>query len=196
MSSQPLRTPSESRLPLVVCKFGGTSVANADRIRTVVDLITETARDARCVAVVSALGGVTDLLLDAVGEALDRTGRHKAIVRELRERHTGVLGELCSPAELAGVETRLDGLWNDLGELLDGVYLLRECTGRTRDAISGVGELASAPIVAAALRDAGVTARDHDARDLALDPVDLYRLTEPGMRRRGLGLGCRTLRDY
>jgi len=158
-----MNSPSQPR-PVLVFKFGGTSVATAERIRRVVDLVCAAPGTARRVVVVSALGGVTDALIRAIDEALARTGRHREGLEALRQRHEAVADALVPAAEQETLRATLDACWQDLGELLDGVYLLRECTRRTRDAVIGIGERASAPLVAAAFRAAAADALALDAR--------------------------------
>ncbi|MFQ5571669.1 MAG: bifunctional aspartate kinase/homoserine dehydrogenase I [Rhodothermales bacterium] len=152
--------------PVEIFKFGGTSVASPDRIRRVVELVQGASDAARCVVVVSALGGVTDDLIRAVDDALARTGRHPEMLNAVRRRHEDAVEALAVPEEQAILRSVLEACWQELGELLDGVYLLRECTRRTRDAIMGMGERASAPLVAAAFRAAGSEALALDARTL------------------------------
>lgn len=146
-----------------VYKFGGTSVATAERIRRVVELVLDEPESVRRVVVVSALGGVTDRLIGAIDAAVGRTGEHQAILAEIRARHDAAVTSLVLPGEREGVIEHLGGRWRELSELLDGIYLLRECTLRTRDAIIGMGERLSAPIIAAAFRAAGAPASAHDA---------------------------------
>ena len=137
-----------------VDKFGGTSVATPERIRRAVQLVRDAEAD-RNVVVVSALGGVTDQLLDLIEEALDRSSEHQSLLETLRARHAEAARELAAPDDADVLQERLDGLWQELGELIDGIFLLRECTDRTRDAITSMGERASALLVAAAFRAAG-----------------------------------------
>jgi len=145
--------PSNNRIHIY--KFGGTSVATTDRIRQVVQLVENEPDDILRIVVVSALGGVTDQLIQAIDEALARTQAHSGIVTEIRERHEAIIESLVSERERAAIHIEMGIRWSELGELLDGVFLLRECTLRTRDAIIGMGERLSAPIVAAALRATG-----------------------------------------
>jgi aspartokinase/homoserine dehydrogenase 1 len=149
--------------PVHVAKFGGTSVGTPERVRRVVELATAESPAHRRVVVSSAFGGVTDRLLEAVGAAVGRTGRHRPILRELRERHAAALHALAPEAERETLSRDLDALFTELGELLYGVYLLRECTPRFRDAIVSAGERAAVPIVAAAFRQAGHAAVALDA---------------------------------
>ena len=146
--------------PPLVSKFGGTSVGSPERIRRVVDLVTAADGDGRRVVVVSALGGVTDDLIAALDAALAREG-HEARVDAIRARHAEAVDALVAEPEREAVRAHLEARFRALGELLDGVSLLREATPRTRDAVVGIGERLSAPLVAAAFRAAG-----HDAAAL------------------------------
>ena len=151
----------------LVDKFGGTSVATIERIRKIVPLILDEHPDHRRVVVVSALGGVTDLLIDAVDNAIERSDRHGEILSQIIERHNSAIDQL-QPAFRADIREVLDELWQELEELLDGVYLLRECTPRTRDAVMSMGERASVRLVAAAFREAGRQAVALDATELVV----------------------------
>ena len=153
--------------PFHVAKFGGTSVGTPERVRRAVELAMAH-EGARRVVVSSAFGGVTDRLIAALDAAVGRTGAHRAILAEIRQRHADALAELAAPAERAELADALDTLFGEVGELLYGVYLLRECTPRFRDAVISAGERASVPLVAAAFRRAG-----HDA--VALDATALVR---------------------
>ncbi|MEL6613321.1 MAG: aspartate kinase, partial [Bacteroidota bacterium] len=123
--------------------------------------------------VVSAMGrasagqrGVTDTLLEAIAAALDRTGEHRARLEAIRRRYLDAVAALAPLEERAELRAEQNALWGEAGDLLDGVWLLRECTPRTRDAILSFGERANAPLTAAALRESGVAAQALDARAL------------------------------
>lgn len=157
-----------SERPYHVAKFGGTSVGTPERVRRAVELATAGDGAHRRVVVSSAFGGVTDRLLAAIDAAVARTGEHRAILAEIRERHAAALVSLADERERDDLGQTLDALFTEVGELLYGVYLLRECTARFRDAIISAGERASVPLVAAAFRAAG-----HDA--VALDATAFVR---------------------
>ncbi|MEM8558107.1 MAG: bifunctional aspartate kinase/homoserine dehydrogenase I [Bacteroidota bacterium] len=159
---------------LLVAKFGGTSVATPERIRHAVGLVRTTMPEAcRRIVVVSAMGrarpegrGVTDALLDAIAAALDRTGEHRSLLDALRRRYLDAVATLAPLEERADLRAEQNALWGEAGDLLDGVWLLRECTPRTRDAILSFGERANAPLVAAAMRGDGLAAQALDAREV------------------------------
>lgn len=147
-----------------VYKFGGTSVQTTERIRRVVELVVREPDDGLKIVVISALGGVTDQLFAAVDEAVARSGKHGEILSALKQRHLDAVAELAKEDERARLRREIEERLTELGELLDGVYLVRECTLRTRDAIIGMGEQLSAPLAAAAFRAAGRKSVFLDAR--------------------------------
>ena len=152
-----------------VAKFGGTSVATPERMRRVVDLVMEDAREGpemRRVVVTSALGGVTDRLLGALRLAEAHDGGYRDVLQEVARRHEDALRDLVPADEQPAVRERLEALWREIGELLTGVYLLRQCTPRFSDAIVSAGERASVPLLAAAFRAAG-----HDAAGIEATAV-------------------------
>ncbi len=149
-----------------ILKFGGSSVATADRIRTVVEIVREARRNDRLAVVVSALGGVTDVLLDAAHMAASRDEAYKDKLTEIETRHFETLAELTSPADRAPVHDDIVEAFRDIGDLLHGTFLLREASPRIRDSIASYGERLSAHVVAAAARHAGLDAEPCDARRL------------------------------
>lgn len=149
--------------PIVVHKFGGTSLGDAERIVRAADLLHRAARRASVVAVASAMGGVTDQLLLAAREA-ERGKRTAArrIVAALREKHQAAANGIA--ALTGGAAAVEEPLFLELETALDGVALLRERTARVTDLISSFGERLSAPLLAAALFARGVSSRAVDAR--------------------------------
>jgi len=140
-----------------ILKFGGTSVADAAALRRVVALVREAASRDEVAVVVSAMAGVTDLLVEA-GQVGD-----PEVVRRLALRHLHCLEEL-APADQLG--RRQVGY--RLGRLARRLEVLAACGGTpaTRDAVVAAGEQLSAPLLAAALRAAGVAAVALEARRL------------------------------
>ncbi|MDP1660499.1 MAG: aspartate kinase [Phycisphaerales bacterium] len=147
---------------LIVMKFGGSSVADAPRIRAVADIINTAAAQHRVVPVVSALDGVTELLLDlcdaAAGGDTDATNAQLATIDK---RHALVAEELGAQAVVA---PHLDRLRT----LALGVLALEELTPRVKDAIVAHGERLSAAMLAHILcataldgHEAGIVTNDH-----------------------------------
>ncbi len=149
-----------------ILKFGGSSVATPERIRAVVQIVQATTGKSRVGVVVSAFGGVTDALLSAARVAAQHDVSYLELLTQLSARHLAAAAELALVEERADLEARLRVGFAELGDLLKGVYLLREASPRTRDRVASYGERWSAAVVAAALRAAGTDAADCDARQL------------------------------
>ncbi len=152
---------------MLVMKFGGSSVADGERILHVADLVGQHASDP-ALAVVSAMGGVTDALL-ALSKAA-REGEQAAADRALAElsaRHQAAVDAMGLPAGPAATcrEEISKELWR-LGQLATGVALLGELSPRTSDAIAAAGELLSATLLTEALRKRGTRAVKIDPREL------------------------------
>ena len=152
---------------MLVMKFGGTSVADGGRILHVADLVGAHRSDP-ALAVVSALGGVTDSLL-ALSKAA-REGEKPAANRALEEigaRHQAAVDAMGLTVDRAAAcrDEIAKELWR-LGQLSTGVALLGELSPRTSDAIAAAGEILSATLVTEALLKRGVPAVKVDPREL------------------------------
>ena len=150
-----------------VLKFGGTSVGSAERILDVARLVRTRAGDP-CLVVVSAMGGVTDLLvgLKNSSKVKDRAAAG-AVLEELAARHRAALDGLGLPAgEAKACADALEQELRRAGELSLGISLLEESSLRTSDALLSVGELVSSRFVAAALRAGGTEAVWIDPREI------------------------------
>ncbi|PYQ14065.1 MAG: lysine-sensitive aspartokinase 3 [Acidobacteria bacterium] len=151
---------------MIVMKFGGTSVGSADRIRGLVDQVEERLLQ-RPVVVVSALAGVTDLLIRGAGLARDRDPQLAPLVSRLADRHQDMIRELFGPGPFRDRLLRhVADLMTELGSLYAAVSAARELTPRNLDAIAGIGERLSFEIVAAALEAGDIATRAVDARRL------------------------------
>jgi aspartokinase/homoserine dehydrogenase 1 len=156
--------------PLRVVKFGGTSVGDAARIRKVVEIVRDAARESDLVVVVSAMSGVTNKLVEAAAHS--EAGNREAvemIFEELRERHRAVAGALIHSAPVRNrIHREVEQVFQEGERLCQGTALLRELTLRARDSISSLGERLSAPIVAAALAECGVKSEAVEATELVV----------------------------
>lgn len=151
-----------------VLKFGGTSVATAERRAIVADLVARAlVRHGRPLTVVtSALAEVTDLLSLAIERATRDRASWRESLAELVSRHT-------DPSLQPSEQTANALLLAELGESLHGVALLGECPLAVRHRILATGERLALPLVAAALRREGLAVRCFDGGELlATAPAD------------------------
>src|SRR5882757_1252854 len=153
---------------LQVMKFGGTSVGDAACIARVAQIITEAARAGKCVAVVSAMSGVTNRLIEAAKTA--QSGNAQAaltVLDELAAKHQGTLESVVkNQAERAKVSEKMRQVFADGRRFCEGAALLRELSPRTLDTISSLGERLSAPLVAAAVKERGLAGESVEATEL------------------------------
>jgi aspartate kinase len=164
-------SPSETiPSPRVVFKFGGTTLGEPERFRTVIGLLREAAAADRVVAIVSALSQVSRQLsaaMEAFATRPDGTAVVEDLLHTLRDRHQ-------SQAEAVLSNERADeytALLNEHLHALQQRFAEVERFGFTpaaRDAVLATGEQLSVPMVTLALRDAGLTAPHCDATRLVV----------------------------
>ncbi len=129
-----------------VLKFGGTSVGSIESIAMVIDILKQQ-QPPLPVVVVSAMSGVTNLLQTMAEDAAQ--GRDFAHhLTNLQNRHFDVIKALLDIQQQNPVFTRLKIYFNELEDLLQGVYTLRELTPKTKDLILSYGERCSAFMIA------------------------------------------------
>ena len=138
-------------------KFGGSSVANAERIRHVASII-QAYKDEKPVVVLSAMGDTTDHLLDAADMAVEG----KVDIAKVEKLHLDTAKEL--NIQVPAIKELLD----ELKTLLTGISMLHELTKRTRDYLVSFGERMSVRMMAAYLEQNATPARFYDAWDIGM----------------------------
>ncbi len=126
-----------------ILKFGGTSVGSVEAIRKLLQIIErEQKNSGNPVVVLSAMSEVTNLL-SAMADKAAQGGTFNDELKELEDRHFEVIKELMAVQKQNPVFTKLRILFNELEDLLQGVFVLRELTPKTRDLILSYGERCS-----------------------------------------------------
>ncbi len=147
-----------------VLKFGGSSVANAERILKVIEIVRAKASKDICVVVLSAMQGVTDNLIEISKKAEEGNEIFRQKILDLRHRHENEAKKLLSDA--SNVISYIDSLMTELKNLCEGIYLLRELTPRTLDRILSLGELLSSRIFYEKIKTIEANSIWKDAREL------------------------------
>lgn len=133
-----------------VLKFGGTSVGSVDSIHQIQRIISQQTDD--CIVVVSALGGITDLLLKAAHMALDTNEEYMAIYQQIRQRHIDMVNTLIENSTVRQMLLHeLESILDELRSILFGVHLVCDLSPKTEAAIVSYGERMSSRIITAAL---------------------------------------------
>lgn len=151
-----------------VLKFGGSSVANAVNIQRVLSIIEKTLPTDRTMVVVSALGGITDTLIRCASLAEAGNEEYKEQIKHLEQRHLDAVKELIPVSNQSSVLSLVMKLCNEIEDVCNGVFLLRELSPRTKDRIISYGELLSSKIIAAAIHAKGIEVCWKDSRELIL----------------------------
>lgn len=132
-----------------VLKFGGTSVANATNIKQTVSIFTQP-KYANSIVVVSALSGVTDLLIQTAVDASIGNESFRTTLQHIYQKHVDCATELVpttNEAILQSIKKEMDLL----AQTCEGIYNLGELTNRTKDKVVSFGELLSSKIISAYL---------------------------------------------
>ncbi len=141
-----------------VLKFGGSSVASSENINKVINIVKDSSYKNNIALVVSALGGVTDLLLEAGNFACKNNAKYLESFKIIEEKHLQVTRELIPVNNQSGVLGTVKKMLNKLENTLEGVFLINELSPKTSDKIVSFGELLSSYIISEALKN-----RDLDA---------------------------------
>jgi aspartate kinase len=142
-------------------KFGGTSLANAERIENIGEII-RSKLNKKPVVVVSAVGGVTNLLLDVAKESSKGINPNKK-VEEIINIHKRIIKSLSLDDEF------LIEYFVRLHDTLNGIYLLKELSPRSLDLVSSFGEIFSSRILAEFLNSNGIISKQYDNIGIVTD---------------------------
>lgn len=178
----PAREPAG--IPLRVMKFGGTSVGDASSIRKVVEIVRAASKGGHIAVVVSAMSGVTSKLVEiAVRSQVGEWKQVLSLLQELKERHeTALHGLIPRAPKRNNIEKKLQGILRGCEQVCREVSDCRILTPEECDAISGVGERLSVPLVAAALAETGVPCEPIEATELLVTD-EHHGAAEPKMDR-------------
>jgi aspartate kinase len=164
-------------------KFGGTSVASADRVKHVAQLIKSYSKENEIVAIVSAVKGTTDDLLQ-ISESV-RKG-NKADVEKFIDKVAKLHMDIAKTS-MTKVKTKNDLLnvlriiIKELEDVLNGMVLLGEVTPKSQDYLLSFGERLATPILCYALKDIGVKAEFLTGKEAGIITDSNYGEAKPLM---------------
>ncbi len=135
---------------MIVVKFGGTSVGDAQRVANAIDIVAER-KDRKPIVVVSALAGVTNDLVAASEAAREcNIDRVNEIIAAVRQRHEDVAMRLVQQKFdfFESFIKQLDKQIDQIHTILRGIALLGEITARAKDKVMAIGEKLSSVLFA------------------------------------------------
>ncbi len=149
-----------------VLKFGGTSVANAENISKTIAIVERALKKDKTMVVVSALGGTTDMLIDAGKLAATGNEAYKEKLSAIEQRHLQTVRDLIPVANQSAILSEIKKQCNELEAICEGIFLLRELSNRTLDRIVSFGELMSSIIISHRLKSLDIKHEWKDSREL------------------------------
>ncbi len=160
---------------VIVAKFGGTSLGNADAIRRSAEIV-RGRLTRQPVVVVSAMAGVTDALFHVADQAV--SGQAIAAMQgiaTLRARHFAECDALLGEEAGADVCADLSVMFDELASLTEALSVLAHMTPRSLDAVAATGEMLSSRLVVAVYESLGIPATLIDPRQLRGDRRHVYK---------------------
>jgi aspartokinase/homoserine dehydrogenase 1 len=151
-----------------VLKFGGSSVKNAENINKVIAIVKDKIRTDKTIVVVSALGGITDLLLQCCKLASENDESYKEKLQEAEVRHLQTVKELIPITQQSSILSQVKTLCNEIEDICNGIFLLRELSERTKDRVVSYGEILSSQIITAKLKATLDECEWKDSRELII----------------------------
>ncbi len=153
---------------MIVLKFGGTSVGSAETIQQIYAIVQQKSLQQKTIVVVSAMGGITDVLLHAGVAASSGNEMYKDIIKQIEERHFAA-AKLLLPVQLqSGTLSILKKYCNEIYDICNGIFLLQELSPRTKDKLMSYGELMSSQLIADYFNSKNLQSLWKDSRDLIL----------------------------
>ena len=148
---------------MIVKKFGGSSLADADKIRQTISIVQQETTSG---LILSAMKGVTNLLVEAANLAETGDSRYKENIEEIKKKHTECMNDLFSSQIPDSLALSMGTMFQNLSEILHGVELVRECSPKSMDLIMCFGERLNCTQVAAYLNSQEIPAEYIDTRDI------------------------------
>ena len=138
-----------------VLKFGGTSVGSVESILSLKQIVEREAKEQPVIVVVSALGGITDKLIETSRLALAGDERYREEYEHIVDRHHKMIDTIITDAQdRERLFNTVDALLEQLRSIYFGVYLIHDLSEKTLDAIVAYGERLSSNIVATLIKGA------------------------------------------
>lgn len=157
-----------------VLKFGGTSVGSVDSILSLKSIVEKESEKQPLVVVVSALGGITDKLLNTAQMALNGNDKYLNEFDSMVERHHKMIDVIIKDeTKYKTLLNKIDALFEQLKSIYYGVYLIHDLSEKTQNVIVSYGERLSSNIVATLIDNSKL----FDAREFILTKYKNHKHT-------------------
>ena len=150
-----------------VLKFGGTSVGSSENINRVISILENHGKTDAVVCVVSAVGGITDKLLLTGKQAQNKDISYKDTLNLIKDIHFSIINEL-NLGTGENITKVVDNEFQELEDLLNGIYLINELSPKTSDKLVSFGEKLSSFIIAETMKNRGLSADRKNSQELVV----------------------------
>ncbi|RKE95454.1 bifunctional aspartate kinase/homoserine dehydrogenase I [Ichthyenterobacterium magnum] len=157
-----------------VLKFGGTSVGSPKNINKVISILENYAEKDNVTCVVSAVGGITDKLLKAGALAQKKDASYKKSFKAIKKIHFDIVEELI-PKKNKKIVSQIESKFEELRDLLDGIFLINELSPKTSDKLTSFGELISSYIIAETMESRGIDVKRKNSQELIITNDDFTK---------------------
>ena len=164
----------------LVMKFGGTSLANAPRMKNAARIIQQHSLRNKIVVVASAIGETTDQLVE-IAELAKKGNLKQArkLLSKIQASHLKIARMVSGRGGTRDLVSRLDQLNSELERTVEGIVHLRELTSRSRDYLLSFGERLSTPIFAATISALGLRTRTLTGSEAGITTDDNFGEAKP-----------------
>ncbi len=163
---------------MLVQKFGGSSVATPANMLRVANIVKDSLqKNDRLIVVLSALGGITNQLIEAGTIAVAGNEKYITIIEDLTNRHIQFTREAIPAHRQSAIMTRIRELCNEIEDICKGIYLVRELTPHSIDRISSYGELLSTSIFSEMLSSMEISNKWYDSTKVIKTNSDFGKAT-------------------
>ena len=149
-----------------ILKFGGSSVATPERIKSVIEIVRPYQSEGQVTLVFSAFGGMTDTLIHLSDEALRGDDHFKVTLKQVEDRHLETVRALIDIQRQNSMLATVKTMINQLEDVIHGIFLVKERTPRMLDFVMSFGERLSAYIISEAFHESNFTSEFLDARKI------------------------------
>ncbi len=150
---------------MLVLKFGGTSVGSANNISQVIGILDHKAKQDRVICIVSAVGGITDKLLNAGSLAQNKNETYLSVYQDIKITHLNLIESLL-PNKHEAISNHVEATFQALKSLLDGIFLINEVSPKTTDKLVSFGEILSSYIISQTMKTRGMDVALKNSQEL------------------------------
>ena len=129
-----------------VLKFGGSSVANSKALHNVINIIKQN-ENQKIVIVVSALGGITDILSKMLNKAINKDNGYKTFLNLIEEKHLEPIQEFIPIERQSELISFLKSKINEIEDILDAISMINEDSESIQAKVLSYGEILSSNII-------------------------------------------------